>query len=311
MDTAPIRRIYYDSQRQLTLFQKNYISVSQKKYYSLNDLQRNPPEADAYIVGSDQVWSRLLSDTENEVYYLNFGNNNIRRISYAPSFSMAEYPAELRGRLKDCLSRLDNISCREFTGVEICNNLGFKNVGKVLDPTFLVSKNDYVQLMGQTKPRLDNFYFIYSLNIKTPSELSWENLKNKINEKNVIVTFADGYIPGDKIFGTSVVYSFSTLPEWLSNIFYSEMVITPSFHGIALSIILEKDFVYVPLKGKHSSGNSRVLELLESLELKNRILSEDNTYDDIASRAIDWGRVNELLSPMIARSKDFLYNSLQ
>ena len=310
LNMAPIKRLFYDSKRRLQRFQKEHIIVSSHKYYSLKELQIAPPSADAYIVGSDQVWSGLLSDQENEIYYLNFGDRETRRISYAPSFSMIEYPELLQQKLKECLGRFDYLSCRESTGVEICKHLVNKNVETVLDPTFLVSKTDYLQLMGQAKPKLDNGVFIYSLNIHSSSDLLWNDLKKIVDEKDVIVTFANGYLPGDKLFGTGVLYSHATMPEWLSNIYYSRMVITPSFHGIALSIILERDFVYVPLKEPYSSGNSRVLELLDSLDLNNRVLSKEHPYSVLFSNKIDWDKVRGRLTQMIDSSRSFLSRSL-
>ena len=73
-------------------FKKNNIVVSDFEYNNLCSLKNNPPCADLYITGSDQVWSQLLSLKENEVFYLNFGDKRTKRISYAASFGMDSYP---------------------------------------------------------------------------------------------------------------------------------------------------------------------------------------------------------------------------
>ena len=311
-DISLITRKVHDNRRGFSSFRKKNIRLSKRKYYSLNALQINPPKADVYITGSDQVWSQLLSDKENEVYFLNFGSEKTRRVSYAPSFSMQSYPADLENKLKDNLSRFNSISCREYSGVKICKDLGINEAVKVLDPTFLLNKEDYLDLIGSRNNLQPSnpYIFIYSLNIKEPEEIRWKELYDFSSNKEFIVTPADGYTVGKEIFGDLVRYSYCTLEEWLSNIFYSSLVVTPSFHGIALSIILEKDFVYTPLAGKRSQGNNRILDLLNDMNLGNRILNSNRSYLDVVSNSIDWDIVRKRLDVEKSNSLNFLKNSI-
>lgn len=82
-------------------------------YHGLSDIQNNPPEADCYLCGSDQVWSMLLDNDENQAFYLNFGKNETKRIAYAASFGRDIYPSELNSRLHNMLVRFDAVSVRE------------------------------------------------------------------------------------------------------------------------------------------------------------------------------------------------------
>ena len=82
------------------LFKSKYIVSSPNLYRNLLELKKNPPEADCYITGSDQVWAQLLNHKNNEIFFLNFGDKNIKRISYAASFAMNKYPAHLATKLK-------------------------------------------------------------------------------------------------------------------------------------------------------------------------------------------------------------------
>ena len=54
-----------------------------EQIYSTKELINNPPIADCYITGSDQVWGAL---TPNPVFFLQFGAKEIKRISFAASF---------------------------------------------------------------------------------------------------------------------------------------------------------------------------------------------------------------------------------
>ena len=85
---------------------------------------------------------------------------------------------------------------------------------------------------------------------------------------------------------------------------------TPSFHGVALAIILEKDFVYTLLEGACAKGNNRILDLLADLDMTNRMLSKERRYEDIVSQPIDWRYVNERLVALRNESLGFLKCSL-
>lgn len=311
-NSKPLRRLIHDNKRAFDKFRKENLAVSKHKYYKLTDLQTLPPSADAYIVGSDQVWSQLLSNKENEVYFLNFGSQSILRIAYAPSFSMKEYPETLLPELCNNLSRFDSVSCREYSGVDICIKAKCIKATKVIDPTFLVTKMDYMDLIKQVKNKHKaDYIFIYSLNISRPDEIRWNELKCELDGKHVIVTPSDGYIVGAELFGSEVEYSYGSIQEWLSNIYNSSLVVTPSFHGVALSIILEKDFVYVPLSGACSEGNNRVLDLLNDLDLTDRVLLNTMRYKEIIHDSINWQDVKEKLSSLKKASLEFLKNSLK
>lgn len=311
-DNRGLKKLLHDKKRAFHLFRNANLNVSKHKYYRLADLQANPPKADAYITGSDQVWSQLLSDKENEVYFLNFGDTNVRRIAYAPSFSMDEYPKDLVTKLQSNLSRFNSISCREYSGVDICKKAGFLKAQKVLDPTFLICKEDYEKLIKKVsvKGRMRSFVFIYSLNIASSHEIRWNELRGTLKDYSYIVTPSDGYFAGDELFDKDVVYSYGSIQDWLADIYNSSLVVTPSFHGVALSIILEKDFVYTPLEGYCAKGNNRIIDLLIDLKLTDRILTNERTYKDIINKPIDWEIVNNILSELRKSSVKFLVENL-
>ena len=80
-----------DKNRNFDDFIKKNMNVSPKIYIGYKELVNDPPEADAYIVGSDQVWNfynaKLDICRDNiHAYFLDFGKENIRRISYAASW---------------------------------------------------------------------------------------------------------------------------------------------------------------------------------------------------------------------------------
>ena len=300
------RNRIYDHKRQFDDFRRNHLDFSENIYYDIHQIQNNPPVADAYIVGSDQVWAQMLDSINSRAFYLDFGRPETKRIAYAPSFVVKEYPVAYRKELKTLLQRFDAVSCREYSGVDICKSIGIK-AAKVLDPTFLVERDDYLSLIGEPIEKKKQI-FIYSLNISSPEQIRWDELKQyaKDNGNTVVVTPSQGYFAADELFGDAVEYLYATPQQWLKTIAESELVVTPSFHGVVLSIILGTPFVYVPLKGVHESGNARILDLLRDLLLESRILDDAKTYNTIGEKTIAWDKVSNALDKYRSSSYKYL-----
>lgn len=298
-----------DIKRQFEEFRKNHLDFSECVYYDIHQMQNNPPVADAYVVGSDQVWAQMLDNINSRAFYLDFGKPETKRISYAPSFVVKEYPVAYREELKTLLQRFDAVSCREYSGVDICKSLGIK-AAKVLDPTFFVDRDEYLSLIDEPIEKKKQI-FIYSLNISSPEQIRWNELKQyaKDTGRKVIVTPSQGYFAADELFGDEAEYLYASPQQWLKTIAESDLVVTPSFHGVVLSIILRTPFVYVPLGGQYASGNSRVTDLLVDLGLEDRILG-GNGYNEIDKCEINWNEVSDKLNIARKDSLDYLIKAL-
>lgn len=295
-----------DIKRNFDEFRNLHLRFSDLTYHNIRQLQLNPPNAELYIVGSDQVWAQILNNRNNRAFFLDFGKSETKRIAYAPSFVVNEYPAAYRDDLKQLLKRFNAVSVREYSGVDICKSVGIEAT-KVLDPTFLLERKDYLSLISEPIKKKKQI-FIYSLNISSSEQIRWEELKKDAKEKDlkIIVTPSKGYFDANELFGSEVEYLYATPQQWLKTIAESEFVVTPSFHGVAISIILGTPFVYVPLKGKFESGNARIIDLLSDLSLNNRIISDNQPYDSIISNYIDWEFVSKALKLYKKASYDYL-----
>jgi len=129
-------------ERNFIAFRNRYIKYSKKPFYNLEYLQHNYPKADVYITGSDQVWARSLENREEEIYYLNFGNKETKRIAYAVSFGFNEFPCVDEKRFRELVGHFDAVSVREKNGLEICNERSIPAT-RCIDPTFLVNPETY------------------------------------------------------------------------------------------------------------------------------------------------------------------------
>ena len=292
--------------RNMEAFKVSYIKMSERIYTSLSDLRINPPLADCYIVGSDQVWGQGLHFNENRVFYLDFGPRNIKRISYAASFGLNAYTTG-KETLKNALDLFDAVSVRECSGLDICSSVGVL-AKLVLDPTLLLTAKDYIDSFGLHRKNSDIIY-IYSLNITSPDEMGWSKIKKYAEKQKLVikVTPGGGYISSCELFGP-VNYEYSTIEHWLENILSSRLVITTSFHGIVFCILFHTPFIYVPLSGRFSQGNDRILSLLKMLDLEMNIYSNGFDIDNFVMPR--WDTVDNKLEDLRKDSLDFLKNAI-
>lgn len=299
-----------NSVRKFDEFRELYIIKSPQIYYTPKDLLKYPPEAEVYITGSDQVWAQLLNKERSKPFFLNFGSKDIRRISYAPSFAMKSYPEGLNPILAGALNNFHSVSVREFDGIEICKKIGI-TATQVLDPTLLLKSEDY-SIFTINNEQEKKYIFIYSVNIANSEEVRWKQLKLlcKKNGYDVKVTPASGYFEGKELFGCDVTYEYSTINQWLSNIAHARLVVTTSFHGIVFSIIKHTPFLYIPLVGKYSEGNNRIIDLLNTIGLDNRVLEDQKDLESYFKQEIDWSVIESKLLKLRLNSIQFLEKAL-
>ena len=69
-----------------------------------------------------------------------------------------------------------------------------------------------------------------------------------------------------------------SVESWLAAIRNAEYVITNSFHGTVFSILFQRQFTLLPLRGNAKKMSSRLHDLLDSLEIPDRYYSEENKF---------------------------------
>ena len=126
---------------------------------------------------------------------------------------------------------------------------------------------------------------------------------------SIIVTPGSGRILGAEIFNHAI-YDYATIPQWLSNIANAKMVITTSFHGTVFCILMNTPFVYVPLQGKLSNMNSRILGLLKELGLEDRAVENSYQMMSALNGKINWEEVMKKIRPLRDKSMLFIDNAI-
>lgn len=282
-------------------FEKDYYCLTSYRYKSVEELKANPPTCDVYVAGSDQIWNTYYENGKEPAYYLDFGDNKIKRISYAASLATSKIKEGYDSFVKEKVERFDAVSVREKTGAYLLKELGIKNVHVVLDPVFLLEKEDWVKMAHNG----------YTYNLKPNSYiLVYDFLSNDNQMISFVKSYARKYNLQVVSINDSLVLKYADLNindagplEFLSLIKNAACVIANSFHATAFSVIFEKDFYTFGLKGDNNS--SRMHDLLLSLGLQERMNPKINE-----DKVINWEYVYSCLRKQISESRQFLITNI-
>lgn len=290
-------------------FINKYI-ISTKKCSKDNELRDycSRLNVEALIVGSDQVWRPQYAPHLEQSYFSFARGLNIKRIAYAASFGVDnwEYSEKQTEKCKKLVKLFDAISVRESSGVNLCENYLGVRAEHVLDPTLLLTKEDYIHIINSRPTQLsDGGLFAYILDEDQYKNKLVELLSNKLTLKPFYVNQTKELkfdIPDDLDD-----YTYPPVEQWLRSFMDASFVVCDSFHGMIFSIIFNKDFVVVANRRR---GLSRFTSVLNQLGLEERLISDENDIQYFHSKSINWNDINKTIKEKKALSIEFLIRAL-
>ncbi len=270
-----------------------------RRYKSLQEIQQDPPEADVYMVGSDQVWNPVLVKEYINLYMLDFGRDDIKRISYASSFGRGSWRVnDLGGKAKHLLSRFHAISCRETSGLQLLEKLFGIKASTVLDPTLLF--DNYAELTGNLSEKKTLVF--YPLTSHQELAQYAEELGSKLGLEVVNANWRRNIY-------ANILWDRPSIGEWIKTIAEASFVVTPSFHGLAFSIIYHRQFAVLCTNKLLAN---RIENLLSLLGLTERLYYtfEDMTKAEPWYHPIDYTLIEEKIQFLREKSFCFLMQAL-
>lgn len=286
--------------RKFNDFRAKNIKYSDKKYRTYKALKSNPPAADYYITGSDQVWAYMRNIERRHGYLLKFGT--AKKLAYAASFG--------RDELKDdkndyhlALKEFSFIGVREESGKRIVNNLGY-NATWVTDPVTLLTANEWRLIKAEIcLPKNKKNAFLYSLTNENKNGLL-SQIKKSLS-KNFNIHYTNSSELSDK---KCTLYPSPN--EWLAYIDNSDIVVTDSFHCTLFCIIFNVPFVTIERENGKGMSN-RLTSMLNRLGLIDRYTKCNSTIVmDKINEPINWEKTNMELIKWINISKSQLAKNI-
>jgi len=251
---------------------------------------------DKFIAGSDQVWNCRLTDYD-DAYGLGFVEDSSKKTSYAASLGRKEPGEPEKAWYVKQLSDYQEILVREKSAEHILRDLLGKDVGTVLDPVFLLGRNEWKKAAGTRRLVKERYILVYQLGISKALVSFAADCADYFRCRLVFLPF-----PLVGLVRCSCRITAGA-GEALNYIQHAEYVITDSFHGTALSVIFQKKFLTLAA-GTHRGVNSRILDLLAVFGLQERIWKKTMAPYDL-DREIDWEAVCRIWKE--ERRKSYMY----
>lgn len=288
-------------QHVFTHFLKKYVPMT-RRFTNPSDLHTFCSSYDAYIAGSDQIWNSDYNGCVDPVYYLDFAPDKAKKVAYAASFGKSELEEYEIEDTKKLLKKFNAISVREVHAKAIVNKLGYEAV-HVLDPTMLLDKSVWEANFPLQKKR-ESYVLVYALNHEEKELIRFARIiADKYQLTVKLISFS--YFR-EKYQGLDECLTYQSPDEFVRLMMSADWIVTNSFHGVAFSINLNKQFIAV----KRKLYNSRLESILQTVGLSSRII-ENELPTELIEKEIDYTACNEILNDLRMKSISFLRETLR
>lgn len=259
------KKNFHNFHKQNTKFSNEY-----RKY---EDLKKAQLEYDVIVAGSDQIWNPSAG-TSLAPYFLDFVPKSTKKISFASSFGVSKIEEEYYQLYKKYIDNLDAIAVREDDGVDLVKEIAGREAKRVLDPTLLMSKEEWMEvIVGNScvaHLKANPYIIIYMLH-ESETLINIANyLKEKLGLKVIMLT-KRAY--SNKSYSGIEIIEYAGPAEYIELFMSASFVLTNSFHGTAFATNFNVPFFAI--LNPERKNNSRMINFLKMTRLEDRIVWED------------------------------------
>lgn len=310
-----LKRKVFLQREKFQCFRKEDLYLSKERYTYNSDFGSIADKYDVIITGSDQVWNTNIEDCD-PVFFLPFPFKG-KKIAYACSVNEGRVNERFPEKwLNKWLQQYNFISVREQSGVEkvssfLDNNMKIYNA---LDPTLLLDKEMYNSLIGE-KIKQEHYIFLYNMWTKMEGIQAARKISEKLGLPVYTLTNQMDMIRIIKYSsnGVKVDLQHTGPKDFLNYIYYSDFVITDSFHGTAFSIIFNKEFLTLNAhtdNGKYKN-DERLKNILSHESLSERFVKIGDIDSFDLRKKIDYKIVNEYRENLKSQSLCLLFDAIE
>lgn len=312
--SAPQRR----KKRAFAEFEKKFLA-STKRFYSYAQIEEEEKELafDAYLAGSDQIWNpgAMVVPDSYRFYMLAFAPSE-KKIAYAPSLAVSKIAQQYERQYRERLGDFRFLSARETTGAKELERILGRRVEQVLDPTLLLTLDDWNVLADQARPLAANDYiFCYSLGNLEAILRKAKDVQKSLNRP--ILCFEEtreSERAVRKIAGKDAVVVRNAGPcEFVNYMRNAACVVTDSYHGSIFPILFSRPFLTMmrDSNSQETSMNSRMETLFSTFGLNSRLFVPNCPEDLNDDLPVDFAPVQEILKTERKRSLQYLQRALE
>lgn len=225
-----------------------------------------PKFCDAVIFGSDQIWNPKWTGDETGYFLGERLPAGISKIAYGASVGDLPLSDEHVNRVVEAVRRFDAVSLRESVMQRfLCDNDG-RRPNIVCDPTLLLSAEEYLSIADPRRLVKRPYLLFFSLRGNLLFEQKAYELACRLGLACIVVNMSQRGLWRYRM-NTKIAVSPDRLLAYLRD---ADYMLTDSFHGVALSIVLHKRFL--ALKVDETTPDGRISNLLKRTSLSDRLV---------------------------------------
>ena len=254
----------YHKKEQASKFVKSHGYVISKTY-KFEEFGKHNENIDTFLIGSDQLWFYDCYKKWGHSLFLDFANDDKKKIAYATSFGHKDpkIPNEELPKVKKLLKRFDAVSSRENDGVKILKDKFDIDAVQTLDPVFLCDMKNWDAIAEESERKTEEkFIFTYMLDPTSEKIKALEYLKTKLNLKVVSITDKQyDHENKEKMLEDYCVLRNATINELIYHLKNAAYIVTDSYHGTCFSLLFRKNFVSI-INSKRGTSRFETLAVL-------------------------------------------------
>ena len=273
----------------------HYLNLEKPSFATNEEGMGRFTDADAYCAGSDQIWNSHWNEGVEKALFLDFVPKGKLCFSYAASIGLSNIPANEIDETKLLLDKFEFLSLREDKGVELVKELGRTDAVQCLDPTLLMSKEEW-SLYADDSYKGKEYVLTYNLHHDPEIDKCAKAIASKyhLQIRNISYNWHDIVRHGHLDW-------CPTVEGFLGLIKNAKYVVADSFHATAFSIIFQKPFVVITPE----VASSRLSSLLKMLELDDYNINKFTSVK-VIEQPIDYIRVKSIIATKQRESISFL-----
>lgn len=288
-------------------FNEKHVPSSGRVYTSAN-IRECLTEYSAFVTGSDQVWN---PDWYCPTLFLDFVPEGTTKLAYAASLGKSSLTEEQKGKFREHLKDFTAVSVREMDAVDIVQPLSPVTVECVLDPTLLLTGEQWGEFCADRLVDGDYLFYYFLGEDANEAELV-QAFARKHGLKIIgIPSAARDFSKKERISYDQMIWDASPA-EFLSLIRHASYVFTDSFHATVFSCVFRREHFTFPRAG-HSGMTSRIQRVASLFETLDHFCDTPDkaSLEHIAQLApIDYTRELSELEQMRKFSMDYLKQHL-
>jgi len=275
----------------------NQTSIKYDEYTSYVD-----ETIDILICGSDQIWNCDITGKVDPIF---FGKNIYKHLGYAISYAASSELSSISAKqnieeIKSNLNNLKEISVREYQLKVILEQYTQKAIKTCIDPTLLAGSEVFNKIVTNRKIK-DNYILIYSYDANDfLTQKVIQKIPNYNSFKQHIILL--GPKTCKQVLNKNI-HSAIYVEDFLSYFQQASYIVTNSFHGLAFSLLFNKNFNVTYAPGKEN----RCKSLLNQIDLMDRFIDNETT---ISWELPDYNKINTNIEKIRKTSLNYLINAL-